>query len=89
MQISAANLILAAQQPAARTQGAGFAAVLSGGQAPQTANAARFAPPDLTAETKEPPAPEASQEPSSAQANRMQTGYAALAAPGSQLDIRV
>jgi len=90
MQISAANLLLAAQQPraatASRQAGGAFAAALGEGAAgkPQPV---QFAPASFEAETATAEAkPEAPAAPSQARA----TGaYQAAAAPGSKLDIRV
>lgn len=95
MQISAANLLLAAQQarPAASPSGAGT------GPAAAKPAARPFALPDLegAAETAEMPADAprkpAQQAPSApapiARANSQTGGYAALAAPGSKLNICV
>ncbi len=95
MQISAANLLLAAQQarPAASPSGAGT------GPAAAKPAARPFALPDLegAAETAEKPADvprkPAPQTPSApapiARANSQTGGYAALAAPGSKLNICV
>ncbi len=95
MQISAANLLLAAQQarPAGPPSGAGT------GPAAAKPAARPFALPDLDgmAETAEKPA-DAMREPAPqvpsapapiARANGQTGGYAALAAPGSRLNICV
>jgi hypothetical protein len=75
MQISASNLLLAGQQSQpARPQGTPFAAAM------HQARPARFSPPDFDSETQDVAPPPAA---------APKAGYAAIAAPGSQLDIRI
>ena len=84
MQISAANLILAAQQTKVAKPAGDLAAART--QATAAAKTARFSPPDFDAATDAKPVGKP-QPPAAAE--RPARGYAALAAPGSQLDIRV
>jgi len=89
MQISAANLLLAAQQPRAASAGGNapraFAATSNESAARPVPTA--FAPPDF--EAGAPGAKKPSEAPAAAAPVRPAAGYAGLAAPGSQLDIRV
>lgn len=90
MQISAANLLLAAQQPRAATTprqaGGAFAAALGEGAAgkPQPVQFAPASFEDETATAQSKPAAVATPVPV-----RPTGSYQALAAPGSRLDIRV
>ena len=86
MQISAANLLLVAQQPRTNSRGGGahtaFAAALNENEA-----TVRFAPPDFAAEASN--AQARSEEPAASVQPKPATGYSTMPAPGAQLDIRV
>jgi hypothetical protein len=88
MQISAANLLLAAQQSpqASAKPGTAFTDALAAGEATKSAKKPLFSPPDFSDEAKPEAAPRAVAAAPAAQASPMR---AAMAAPGSQLDIRV
>lgn len=94
MQISAANLLLAGQQPRAadggRVAGDGFARALSQGGA--AAKPAQFAPPSFEPASFEPASFEAEAKTATTgalPAPKPAAGYGAFARPGTQLDIRV
>ena len=89
MQISAANLLLAAQQPRAanaRQAGGTFAAALGEG-APGKATPVQFALASFEDETAT--AEIKPESPAAPLQTRATGGYQAAAAPGSRLDIRV